>query len=210
MRDSILNFDNINDYYDFLVEHKLTHEQFAFMYTLLLDERDSKGKIRNDHYVTANIYKYAKEVKKWNQDEIEDLEKRGFIRNYNKQQGSVNRRAVPEYYEITEGFKNLLIQSPLKVGEELWRRYPDWIFIEGKKLSAKSTDKDELIKRYHKIIQGSRKQHVKVMEALEYQKKHDMINMGLKKYVASRAWEPIEKELEGKGDNFIEEESQFL
>lgn len=211
MQDSILNFDDINDYFDFLCEHKLTPEQFAFVYTLLLDERDSKGRIKHNKHVTANIYKFVDNVRTWNQKEIEDLEKRGLIRNYNKKQGSSQKRTVPEYYEVTQSFKDLLVQSPGRVGEELWRRYPDWLFIDGKRVNAKTADKDEIISKYHRIIHGSYKQHVKVMRALEYQKNHDMINMGIEKYVGSRAWERVQKEIgEDDGDTFIEEESEIL
>lgn len=191
----MLNFNDVNEYFDFLCKHKLTPEQFAFLYTLVLDEKDEQGLFvfhadvkGNVMRASANIYRYASALGGWKVNEIKDLEERDFIRNFNRSQGSTTE-SIPDNFEVNDSFKKLLIEPPLKVGEELWREYPDFIVVNGKNVRAKTCDKDYIIKKYHRIIQGSLKRHKKVMETLRQDKSNHAINMGIQKYVESRQWE---------------------
>lgn len=198
----MLNFDDINEYFNFLCKHNITPEQFALMYALLLDKKDKYGRYyiepdskNRPKHTSANIYKFADQVRPWNPTEIDDLVKRGLIYDYNDKTGEKDE-SYPDYMEVSQTFADLLVQPPHVLGEDLWQQYPNFIHVEGKKVRAKTCDKDELIEKYNSIINGSRKQHKKVMDALNYDKKRNGISMGIEKYVKSRQWETTLEEME--------------
>lgn len=200
----MLNFDDVNQYFDFLCEQKLTPEQFAFMYTLLLDKKDKYGRYyiewnsssKRPRHTSANVYKYADQVRPWNPNAIQDLVDRGLVYDYNGYTGG-SKDSYPDRMEVSQEFAKLVIEPPHVLGEDLWDAYPNFLDVDGKKVRAKTCDKDDLIEKYNKIIQGSRKMHSKVMTALEYDKKYNGITMGIEKYVKSRQWEATIEEMSG-------------
>jgi hypothetical protein len=199
----MLNFDDINEYFDFLCKHQLTHEQFAFMYTLVLDKKDKYGNYYLDYnskhrpkHTSANVYKYADQVRRWNPTDIDNLVERGLIYDYNDQTGDGQRESYPDRMEVSQTFAELLVAPSHVLGQDLWDNYPNFIYVDEKKVRAKTCDKDELIEKYNNIINGSKKQHKKVMEALDYDKKRNGITMGIEKYVKSRQWEATLEEME--------------
>jgi hypothetical protein len=173
------------------------------MYTLVLDKKDKYGNYYLEHnanhrpkHTSANVYKYADQVRRWNPTDIDNLVERGLIYDYNDQTGDGQKESYPDRMEVSQTFAELLAAPSHVLGQDLWDNYPNFIYVDEKKVRAKTCDKDELIEKYNSIINGSKKQHKKVMQALDYDRKRNGITMGIEKYVKSRQWEATLEEME--------------
>lgn len=210
MKVEILNFNSIDDYMEFLYEYGIDFEQFAFLMLLITDNinnTDDNGTYRK----RAHIYKFSSKVRQWNVDKIRDLEEKGLIIDHNTKHGSGASQLYPDMFEIEENFKEQLIASKENITEEFWKAYPKYLIIDGKQVRAKSLscDKEDLMNRYYRIIQGSRKVHENIMKALEHDKRRGNITVGIEKYINSRQWEDTWEEMEKNTKREESEQEEF-
>jgi hypothetical protein len=164
-------FIELEGYLEYLVKHKITPNQFLFLY--LRAHRD---------VATADYY--IQNVKAWKREEIQDLVKRGYIDDVN----SPGEEYVHAYF-ATNKFTQEMWISLDEAGDELWETYPPFFFIDGKRCAARTCDKELHAKIYLKRIKNNRAKHEKIIELLKKLKKENRIQMGIEKFIVSEQWE---------------------
>lgn len=185
--------DDVRGFTDFLVKHKLTPNQFYYLMLRQMCFVDA------DNAVRATL-DYINASKGFTKKELQDLEDRGYLENHNEP-GKYNVK----YYLATEKFYDEIFADTNFAGEELWNAYPNDLIIDGKKCSAKTGDKEDLIKLYvTKKIKYNKNAHKKVLEALEKQKLEG-ITMGIEKWIRSEQWKNVKQDVTkpGYGEKFI-------
>lgn len=139
------------------------------------------------------LYKIAQEGQIFPKAYLADLEKKGLIIDTNPS----NHSKYADFYEVTDKFIDAFYKVSTTDGEEFWNAYPPYITIDGKKIPSKATNKEELVRWYHKHI-GSLYDHSKVMAALEYAKNNKLVAMRIDKWLQSEAfvdlWEMMKAE----------------
>lgn len=169
--------DEPKEFVKFLARHRLTSDQFLFMFLIYKEEYEA-------------LYQYTEQVKGLPPAEINDLVRRGYMINEN-QRGQY----FADGFIITDKFSSEVFSMIDKAAEEFWETYPLAIYVDGKRFSAKTADKADLCDRYNKKIGYSVRKHKKVMEALRYGIQHNLINMGIEKWFRSEQWKQLEEEM---------------
>jgi hypothetical protein len=173
-------FLDTNKYINFLCKHKITAGQFLLLYLTLTKDM-------------GNLYKYVHEVKPWDKKDTKDLEERGYLINMNTGDNSFG-----DMYVVQEKFYKEMWVDLDFAGEELWETYPAFFIISGgKKLPARSCDKDKLVSNYHRLIKTNMKKHKEVIELLKIAVSRNEINMGIEKWVGSEQWKILKEEYGG-------------
>lgn len=165
---------SLEDYVDFLCRHNMSGDQFLFC-CLIYEKKFNL------------IYKVFNERSGFDRDELNDLEDRGYVINKNKENDT-----WADMYEVTDKFKEEIYGETHTMWDELIKTYPQFIFIEGKRVPAQSTDLDLLKTTYFQKIGRSVKQHKRIIELLIYASDHDMISMGIEKWIKGEQWKAIE------------------
>lgn len=195
------NTYEINDLVDFLSEHGITAEQY--MYCLLLYYDKKYSRIPGSHKVSrplSKLYKYHNNVKKFNRDDLTQLEEKGFIRK-------TGRLVIPDHMEVTGKFEKAYLGDSLKF-DQFKDAYPDSVpnFSHPSgpnimlKLMNNATELEKLYNRYVK----TNKVHDRIIEAVIWGKQAGVINMSIEKFVNSKAWETLWNMMESdntSGDN---------
>lgn len=166
---------SLDDYVSFLCKHNMSGDQFLFC--CLIYERKFNL-----------LYKILNERNGFDIDELSDLEDRGYLLNKNR-----DGEFQTDMYEITDKFLNEIYRNEDVMWKEVIDTYPMWIYIEGKRVSAQSTDLDALKEVYLKKIKRAGGTHKKIVDLIEYAKSNDLIEMGIDKWVRGEQWKPIEK-----------------
>jgi hypothetical protein len=164
---------SLSDYVDFCCRHNMSGDQFLFC-CLIYEKRFDL------------IYKVFNERGGFDKDELNDLEDRGYVINNNKEKDT-----YADMYVVTPKFQEEIYGEEYTMWEEFTTTYPQFIFIEGKRIPAQSTDLDQLKNIYFSKIGRSVKNHKKIIEALIYASDHDMISMGIEKWVKGEQWKSI-------------------
>jgi len=172
-------FEDLRAYKDLLVKHKITANQFLFLYLIYTQEY-------------ATLYELVHKGHGFSPDDIQDLEKRNLILNLNK---TPNEFYADSFVVMDEFALDLFIEDT-QAALEFWETYPLLISIDFRRIPAKTVNKEVFFKDYTKKIGHSKIKHDKVMEALKYAIKNDRINMGIKKWFESEQWVEIQTELE--------------
>lgn len=165
---------SLPDYVDFLSRHNMSGDQFLFCCLIYEKKFDL-------------IYKIFNERGGFDRDELNDLEDRGYVINLNKENDT-----YADMYTVTPKFKDEIYGEEYSMWKEFVDTYPQFIFIEGRRIPAQSTDLDALKNIYFSKIARSVSKHKKVMQALIYASDHDMINMGIEKWVKGEQWKSVE------------------
>lgn len=165
---------SLRDYVNFLAKHNMSGDQFLFCCLIYEQKFDL-------------IYKIFNERGGFDRDELNDLEDRGYVINLNKENDT-----WADMYNITDKFRSEIYGDEFSMWKEFTDTYPQFIFIEGKKIPAQSTDLDFLRVAYMAKIGRSPILHKKIIEHLIYASDHDMINMGIEKWVKGEQWRAIE------------------
>jgi hypothetical protein len=172
-------FEDLRAYTDLLVKHKITANQFLFLYL-----------IHTQNF--AILYELVHKGHGFSPEDIEDLEQRDLIINLNK----TPNEFYADSFIVTDRFAMDLFIENEQAAQEFWECYPLLINIDFRKIPAKTVNKEVFFKDYTKKIGHSKIKHDKVMTALRYAIKNDRINMGIKKWFESEQWVEIQSELE--------------
>lgn len=165
---------DFEDYLNTLIKNKVNNDQFFFCYLLYYNKIDA-------------LYRYLTHSgKKFMYDDIDELQKRKLIRSIT---GKPAENA--DEFELTENGKKMF-KAINEFGREFWRQYPHQISLDsGKKIPGKSMDIDEFLELYTKKVGNNAEKHKEILKKLEYAKRKDMINMGIRKWVASEQYDSI-------------------
>lgn len=159
-----------------MCEHKLSFAQYYYLMLVYYNDM-------------SLIYQINHCQKPWSRKAILDLVDRGYLINENVD----DRMYISDFSAVKSKCEPIF--GPLaENGIEFWNAYPDNMYINGKRVSTKSCDKEALIARYNDKIGPSK--HNAVMRALEYCKQRDLIQMGIEKWFLSEQWEMIQDEME--------------
>lgn len=168
-----MNID-ISCYLSILAKLKITPSQFLFCY--LTHQR-----------MFAEIHTYTKTSAGFSSEEIDDLVNRELVIDFN-----TDSRRFADAYIVDDKFIELVFNvDKISAGMLFWNSYPAVLSIEGKSFSGRNEDQDSFLVRYYDLIGHSPVKHSEVMRALDYAKKRNLINQGLKSWFASRQWETI-------------------
>lgn len=129
------------------------------------------------------LYKIAQEGQIFPKQYLDDLEEKGLIIDTNPGQDS----KYADYYEVTDKFVQAFYSVSTTDGEEFWKAYPAFITIDGKKITVKGVNKEELVRWYHKHV-GSVHDHSKVMKALKFAKERKLISMRIDKWLEAESF----------------------
>lgn len=158
-----------------MCKHSLSFAQFEFLKLLYYED-------------TALILQMNECQRPWTKTMLVDLVDRGYIRNDRKD----GKWIITDFSPVVP--KCVQLFGPLvERGIEFWESYPKTMYIDGRQVSTKSCDKHELIRIYDETISGSK--HNRIMRALEYAIKRDLIRMGIEKWFKSEQWEVVEEEM---------------
>lgn len=168
---------------EFLARHRLSSDQFLFMFL-----------IYKENY--TSLYIYTEQVKGLHPEEIQDLVRRGYLRNENSAPGDY----FADSFIVTEKFTAVAFDMTNKdAATEFWDAYPPILYIDGKRFSATAVNKELFLEKYTKKIGYSKRLHKKVMAALTYGKQINAVNMGIEKWFQSEQWNQLEKEMNETG-----------
>lgn len=175
---------------DFLVKHKITPNQFLFLWLRMAPD-EIQG--------YARLLRYIKEVRGFTEWELMDLREKGWI-FYDEEKakkmvksGEDHRFILDMHFPTKRAFKTFWLDFHI-AGEELWNAYPNTLNIKGSLVPAKTCDKEELAKKYAKIIKYDKSSHQKILELLKKAKMANAISLGIEKFVDSRHWEYLASE----------------
>lgn len=161
---------------DLLLKHKLTANQFVFLYLKLKNE-------------DKRLYMYLETVRPLFKEEIFDLEERGLIVNIN----SPSQYWADNY--IVSGKFAKAIEPDISLAEEFWNTYPGFCDINGNRAPLKGIGKEEFLDKYAKYVRRKADLHDRIMQALRYQKGKDEVKMRIDRWFDARTWESIEQDL---------------
>jgi hypothetical protein len=183
-------FVDVKKHVDFLIEAKMSPEEFLFCY-LLYSENKNPYPGRPIYLTSADamssLYKYVS-IRPWSKVMIDSLVQRGWIIEQPKYKGEKYR---PEYYETSGKFIDKVF-GPSNRFEEFWDTYPSFVDnfqrMGGPKVRLKTITIDEATKLYHKMV-PNRATHVRMMDALRWAVANKRVSMGLEKWLGSKQWE---------------------
>lgn len=176
---------NVEQYLKFIVEHKLTQQQFLLLYLLRLKEVDKKQAIE-----LIKLYKTAFPLEGSNQfitkTLLADLIKKGFLIQI------VPDRADIDNYQIGSKFDDIFIDE-YEAGNQFWNKYPAIITSDGRNYPMKMMDKNEFRKLYWKAIGGDKDEHEEILKDLDYAILKNMIRGKIENFLKSEQWTEIRK-----------------
>lgn len=171
---------SLDDYAAFLCKHSMSGDQFLFC-CLIYEKKFHL------------IYKLYNERGGFNRDELRDLEDRGYVINTN-----TGEDLYADGYVITDQFVGAIYGNEYSMFQELIDTYPQFIFIEQKKIPAQSCDLDSLRMTYFGKVGRNVNLHKKIIKLLKFGIDNDLVNMGIEKWVKSEQWKALEHEFKAK------------
>lgn len=150
---------------EFCITHRLTVEQYFFLYTLARKDFHKSDK-------NSILRRYIKEVGKFSIDAIFTLVEKGFVDDMNSP-----GEAYPELFMLSAKARQLF--ADYDMAEDLWNAYPVTfpLYDKGTRFLARSGgDKEELCNEYLRRIKNSTSKHNFVIEQLEVYK--GLVNRG--------------------------------
>lgn len=96
-------------------------------------------------------------------------------------------------YDVSGRFTEAFIDEH-QAGNEVWDSYPTFLESSGKRFPLTAMDKNVFRSLYWNSINGSRKEHLEILEDLVYAKEKGLIRMKIENFVRSEGWEGIRKE----------------
>lgn len=183
--------NSLKDYVEFLCKHNMSGDQFLFCCLIYERKFDLLYKIHNERAA-------------FDRDELNDLEDRGYIINSNKSDDT-----YCDMYIVTDKFIDEIYKQEPLMWEEVINTYPHFMMIDGKRAPLQGGDLDTLKVIYLLKIIKSPSKHKKVMKCLHWAIEHDMIVMGLEKWVKGEQWRAIEQLMEEEPKETGRDEREF-
>jgi len=174
--------NDVEEYVSFLTKHKISADAFLYMYLISIKDYPLMFK-----YLS---YSYGKGL---SYDELMSLTSRGYLVNLN-----YNPKAEfsADMFEVTSKFTDIMDKCiSANPADEFWDAYPAYLWIEGKRFAARNMDKDEFTKIYMSKVGKTKAEHQTVMEALEFGKNNQRINIGLDKFIRTKMYNDLAKEM---------------
>lgn len=168
---------NIKDLVFLLNKLGVTANQFLFL--TIIHEK-----------LYASLYSYEELNVGFTMEERNDLIDKGYIVCIS----SNRKESYVDSYETTLKYEESMYNAdPELAAEEFWEEFPPYIVIDGKKIPAKSVDREKFSTAYHKKIGKYKTVHEEVMKALQYAKSRNAITMGIEKWFLSEQWNEVTK-----------------
>jgi len=171
MKDEILQWINL------LLKHRLTANQFVFIY-LKVRQKDEA------------LYRYLETTRPLSEKELHDLEKRGLIINANR---SANDYWADQYL-VADAFAEI-IDPFLAMAEEFWNLYPNTPSHGKRKTLLKAVEKVEFLFNYAFAVMLDNRVHHSAMRALRYLLGKGEVSMRIDLWFENKKWETVEDEL---------------
>ena len=184
-------FEDPKQFVAFLAKHRLSSDQFLFMYLIYRE-------------LYTELYTYTEQVKGLHPEEIQDLIRRGYLKNEN-----VSNEYFADSFIVTEKFTSEIFKVAKEAALEFWNAYPPLLWVDGKRFSALAVDKEAFLEDYMEKIGFSRRLHSKVMKALNYGKELNAVNIRIDRWYKAKSWEQLEKEMnesQSQGERYGDKE----
>ena len=121
-------------------------------------------------------------------DILKTLEEKAYIEYWGKD-GLYNIHDIL----VTDNFYNNIYIDEEIAGEEFFKAYPSFISIDGKMIMSKKCDKDLYTEKYCKDIGFDKDRHEKIIKGLGIAKKKGLINMAIRNFIDSKAYDILEE-----------------
>ena len=171
-------FENVTDYIEFLITHKMDTEQFLVCYLVYTEKYD-------------DLRKYLKKLKRIEKRKLDDLVERGYLIDLNTTGSDDSPQTYINKYLTTPKLEKAIFVDTDVAGAQLWDLYPAFIDIDGKRIPARSTNKDKLFELYMSKIGNSCVKHEQILELLAWSIGTSGVTMGIQKWVESEHWSAI-------------------
>jgi len=176
----------INNIVDICSDNGITFNQYLFCYMIYNKRIDL-------------LYKYESIIG-FDQHEIEELENKGFIFNYNKTVYEIDSFSATEKLSI-------LFKSKYTAIEELKEVYPKFAEINGKKISLINSSNADLWLHYSNYI-VTPEEHKEILKITQKATKLNLINMSISKYIRSAQWKYLkdiihQEDIKGYGETVV-------
>jgi len=168
---------NVKEYTDFLVKHKISPNQYFFM-RLIAEEN------------WAPLTIYQEKNRKFLHSEIGELIDRGLVIPPKDP-----KETDVSYYSVSDKIrKELRLDSDPSPGYEFWDAYPPSTWINGQRVYLKQLDKEEFIEYYNNEVHGSLSRHRDIMRALQHGKNLDEVKSRIDRWLKGEVWKPLLEE----------------
>lgn len=172
-------YRDVTRYVKFITKHKLTQEQFLFLYCLKFNEHEAM-KIYKEAFPTDESIQLENRTMIGDANK-KDLIDRGFIRQAGKNE-------LDTSYEITEKFNSAFLSSYFTAADEMWMAYPSYADIQGKKIPLCTMDRYQHAQLYTERIKFSVEEHLEVIKDIQYGKENGLISSSIENFVRGEVW----------------------
>lgn len=169
--------DEISEWVNLLLKHRLTANQFIFLYL----------KVRHKDEA---LYRFLETTRALSEKELNELEERGFIINANV---SANDYWA-DHYIVADGFAKI-IDPFLRMAEDFWNLYPHMPLDGKRKTLLKAVDKIEFLFSYAFSVMLDNQVHASAMRALRYLIGKKEVNQRIEVWFEHKKWKTIEAEI---------------
>ncbi len=173
-------------YVNFLIEQKITTNQYLLLYLLFTEKMEKEGE-ELTWPDTGLISQWQEHGPGWIIEDIEDLIEKEFLINISDNIISLDKLI------LTSKFSDLIFVNATFAFQEFFESYPSTIPIKNETAFLKAVDPEIIEKLYTELIQGSAHKHQEFMELLEYGKERGLIKVRIDKYFTAKIWETIQK-----------------
>lgn len=187
---------DIERYIDLLIKLNIVESQFTFLWLTL-------------HKKYSLMYKYLQEKGGFKPADLKDLEEKGYV-EYTRD-GTERDRFYQDSFEVTKKFTDMLFtDKPDEAFDQFWNSYPNFLFIESKRIPTKACNMECLGERYVKMIKGNLQLHYDIMETVAWGKERGYLTMGIMKFYESEAWNYLRSEINASKESGELPSDQFL
>ena len=168
----------LEKYVKFLVKNNITERQFLILLFIYYKRQDLIGLYKQQFTNNKNIV---------TEEDKEDLRQKGFL--YKDEFNN---------YFLTNDFIQLFVDKDIAT-DEIFEIYPVSMQHQGVTIPLKAMDRSVFAVLYITAIMGSVEEHKEVIEDIHYAKTHNLLNIGIEKFIKSKYWLGIRKQrLENK------------
>lgn len=158
------------EYIHFLIKNDLTQEQYLCLH-LIYKNRVDLIKLYKEAFPSGGT-KMIPDIF------IKDLINKGFLVVKNKS------------FKLGKAFLELFIEKH-RATEEIYNIYPSFYDNGGVAVPLTTMDMNVFANMYENAIMGSLEEHIEIMKDIEFGKKHDLLKLGIEKFLKSKYWKVL-------------------